>query len=68
MTSPTHGAAERMPGVFLVTTGVRFLRAEEEAPSLEQNRLVRLALDFAHAQIDHLVSRRMGRHCLARAG
>ena len=30
-------------GVFLVITGLRFLRAEDEAPALERNRLVRLA-------------------------
>ncbi|MGH2586920.1 MAG: TerC family protein [Dehalococcoidia bacterium] len=30
-------------GAFLIVTGLRFLRQTEEAPSLEENRLVRLA-------------------------
>jgi len=30
-------------GAFLIITGLRFLRSSEEAPSLEKNRLVRLA-------------------------
>jgi tellurite resistance protein TerC len=33
-------------GAFLVFTGLRFLRAEEETPSLEKNRLVRIARRF----------------------
>jgi tellurite resistance protein TerC len=33
-------------GVFLILTGLRFLRAEHAAPSLETNRLVRLARRF----------------------
>jgi tellurite resistance protein TerC len=33
-------------GAFLVFTGLRFLRAHEETPSLEKNRLVRLARRF----------------------
>jgi len=30
-------------GAFLIVTGLKFLRSKEEAPSLERNRLVRLA-------------------------
>lgn len=33
-------------GGFLIITGLKFLRSEEEAPSLESNRLVRLAKRF----------------------
>lgn len=30
-------------GAFLIFTGIKFLRSEEEAPSLEKNKLVRIA-------------------------
>ncbi len=33
-------------GVFLIITGIKFLRSHEEAPSLEKNRLVRVAKRF----------------------
>ncbi|MBA4179529.1 MAG: hypothetical protein C0506_02975 [Anaerolinea sp.] len=33
-------------GAFLIITGIKFLRSHEEAPSLEKNRLVRLARRF----------------------
>ena len=33
-------------GAFLIFTGIKFLRSHEEAPSLEKNRLVRLARKF----------------------
>ena len=33
-------------GAFLIITGLRFLRSSEETPSLEKNRLVRLAKRF----------------------
>ena len=54
---------------FIAQRELELLQAAERTPRQPRYSVRRvLALDFAHAQIDQLVSRRMGRHCLARAG
>lgn len=40
-------------GAFLIVTGIRFLRSDHEAPSLEKNRLVRLARRFFPVTADY---------------
>ena len=40
-------------GIFLIATGIRFLRENHEAPSLESNRLVRLARRFFPVGADY---------------